>query len=223
MLHHSLQHYLTLNHILFVISLVLLTNCKSSDSKTLITEIPLIIDSSDFVAINHKFQYEKIEYPSYYLGGLTPRLPLAEVYMFGIKDKCMWKGKGMIAVCYSLVAKLNDTLMLIDSEDRFKEIFAPINSEQEAISYVAYITRAYPKYDIPKKFRYRVYSSKFPSTYSKRVDGGFEVLLHDKKVFGCGPHPNFYKLFYVTDAGEISLLQTVKMFEDPNEDGMCVD
>ena len=50
------------------------------------------------------------------------------------------------------------------------------------------------------------------------------MLLHDKKkVFGCGPHPNYYKVFKVTEAGQIRLLQTVKLFEDPEEDALCVD
>ncbi|GAO45366.1 hypothetical protein FPE01S_05_00630 [Flavihumibacter petaseus NBRC 106054] len=68
-----------------------------------------------------------------------------------------------------------------------------------------------------------MYSSSFPSTYLKRIDGGFEVLLHDKKVFGCGSNPNYYKRFTVTETGKITLLETVLMFEAPEEDGMCVD
>lgn len=126
-------------------------------------------------------------------------------------------------VCYNLIAQIKDTLTLIDTEKKFRKVFAPIDNEQVAISYVAYLTRTSPKYDIPKKLRYRVYSAHFPSTYAKRISGSFEVLLHDKKVFGCGHHPNYYKLFRVTEAGEITLLQTVKMFEDPEEDALCVD
>jgi hypothetical protein len=212
-----------LRQILAILCFILLLSCNSSDPKTYITDKPLMIDSSNFSTIAQKFHYENIDTPSNFLGGLTPRLAIAEVYKLGFTDNCIWTSQGMLPACYSLVAKTNDSLILIDTEERFKQVFLPIDNEQEAISYVAYLTRAYPEYDIPKELRYRVFSSYFPSTYSKRVSGGFEVLLHDKKVFGCGPHPNFYKRFKVTDGGEIRLLQTVKMFEDPEEDGMCVD
>lgn len=199
-----------------------LSSCHSNEPKTLITEKSLVVDSANFKIIEKKFQY-KVDAPSPFLGGLTPRLPLAEVYSFDFKDSCMHYSEGMMLVCYNLIAQIKDTFTLIDNEEKFRKIFAPIDNEQEAISYVAYLTRTSPKYDIPKKFRYRVYSSHFPSTYAKRISGGFEVLLHDKKIFGCGPHPNYYKVFKVTEAGQITLLQTVKMFEDPEEDALCVD
>jgi hypothetical protein len=198
-------------------------SCNSTEPKTLVTEKPLVIDSSDFNTIEQNFRYENIEAPSISLGGLTPRLPLAQVYSSDFKDKCLWQSEGMMLMCYSLVAKFRDTLILIDTEKRFKETFAPIDSKEEAISYVAYLTRTYPKYDIENKSRYRSFISHFPSTYVKSATDGFEVLLHDKKVFGCGPHPNFYKLYKVTKAGQITLLRTVKMFEDPEEDALCVD
>lgn len=199
-----------------------LSSCRSNEPKTLITEKPIVVDSANFKTIEEKFHY-KVDPPSPFLGGLTPKLPLAEVYSFDFKDNCLWQSQGMMVVCYNLIAQIKDTLTLIDTEKKFRRLFAPIDNEQEAISYVAYLTRTSPRYDIRKKFRYRVYSSHFPSTYSKRINGGFEVLLHDKKVFGCGPHPNYYKVFKVTEAGQITLLQTVKMFEDPEEDALCVD
>jgi hypothetical protein len=214
---------LTLHYTFALLALLLFASCQSIEQKTLITERPLLIDSPDFKTIEQKFHYEKADTPSLFLGSLKPKLPLAEAYSFEFKEKCLWTSQGMLAVCYSLVAKQSDTLVLIDTEEKFRKTFAPIDNEQEAIGYVAYLTRTYPKYDISKKLRYRVYSSQFPSTYAKKVNGGFEVLLHDKKVFGCGPHPYFYKLFKVTDSGEITLLKTVKMFEDPEEDALCVD
>jgi len=38
-----------------------------------------MIDSSDFAIIKHKFHYTNIDNPSSTLGGLQPKLPLAEV------------------------------------------------------------------------------------------------------------------------------------------------
>ena len=68
-------------------------------------------------------------------------------------------------------------------QKKINQIFAPIDNEQEAISYVPYLTRTSPKYHISKKPRYRVYSSRFPPTSAKRITGGFQELLHDKKRF----------------------------------------
>ena len=207
---------------LSILCFISLSSCRFNDPKTIIREKPLAIDSSTFQTIEDRFHH-KADAPSAFLGGLTPRLPLAEVYSLDFKTNCIWKSRGMMLTCNNLIALIKDTLTLIDTEEKFRNIFVPIDNEQEALSYVAYLSRTYPKYDIVKKFRYRVYSSHFPSTYAKRIAGGFQVLLHDKKVFGCGPHPNYYKLFKVTESGQITLLQTVKMFEDPEEDGLCVD
>jgi hypothetical protein len=206
-----------------IIFLIHSVSCTSTEPQTLITDKPLVIDSSEFNAIRKAFGYEKIEFPVSWMGGLMPKLPSVEVKSLGLKKNCLFHSGGMVLFCYGLVVKSGDTLILIDTEEKFREVFAPIESEQEAVSYVAYLTRAYPKYDIEKKFRYRTFVSNFPSTYARRVDDGYEVLLHDKKVFGCGPHPYYYKLFNVTKAGKITLLKTVRMFEDPKEDALCVD
>jgi len=196
--------------------------CLSNEPKTLIKEIPSVIDYDDFEVIEEKFQCE-VDVPPQFLGGLTPKLPLAEIHSSRYTRSCLQIPGGLRRSCFNLVAKINDTLTLIDTQAKFRKVFAPIDNEEEAISYVAYLTQTSPKYDIPKKSRYRVYSSHFPSTFARRVSGGFEVLLHDKIVYGCGPKPNFYKIYRVTDAGEITLLQVVKMFEDPELDGQCVD
>lgn len=202
---------------------LLLFSCQHPQKGTYVTERLPMIDSSDFISIKKKFQYEHVDTLRTYLGGLRPKVPIAEVYSSYIKESSIWRSEGMFLVWYSLVMKVKDSLVLIDSERKFKEVFAPIESEQEAISYVAYLTRTYPRYDIDKKRRYRVYSTHFPSTYAKRVEGGFEVLLHDNKKYGCGPHPYFYKIFKVTDSGDIKLIENVKMYEDPEDDALCVD
>jgi hypothetical protein len=209
--------------IILILCLFQFVSCSSADLKTVITEKPLAIDTSDFNLINEKFHYENIKLPRKYLGGLVPRIPMVEVSSFDFKGNCIWQSKGMLLTCNNLIIKSNDSLILVDTEEKFKKIYAPIDNEQEAISYVSYLTGTYPEYDIPKKSRYRIFSDDFPSTYSKKIIGGFEVILHDKDVFGCGPHTNYYKIFTVTTEGHIKLLKTFKMFEDPEEDGLCVD
>jgi hypothetical protein len=221
--HLMLKRILRLYVIFSICFLLLFGSCTSTEPKTFIAEKPLEIDSSEFRVIKREFGYEYKETSTVWLGGLMPKLPFVEVHSLDLKRKCMWRSKGMIMTCNSMVVKSHGTLVLIDTEEKFREIFAPIDSEQEAVSYVAYLTRTYPKYDIEKKLRYRTFISHFPSTYAKQVEDGYEVLLHDKKVFGCGPHPNFYSLFKVSKAGYINLLKTVKMFEDPKEDALCVD
>ena len=197
-------------------------SCHSNEPKTLITEKPLIIDRTVFKTIEHKFNCN-VDRPSPNLGGLTPKLPIVEISSFDFNRKCIWQSKGMMPICNNLVVQIKDTLTLIDTEEKFKKLFTPVDNEQEAISFISYLTRTYPKYDISKKLRYRVYSDNFPSTYVKAINDGYEVILHDKKVFGCGPHPYFYKIYQVTKAGHITLIKTVKMFEDPEEDAHCVD
>ena len=208
---------------------LLLLSCESNHPSpppqpaTYVTEKAPMIDSSHFAIIEKQFGYDRIDTLPSYLGGLQPKLPMAEVHSFSPKEPSLRMSVGLMGIWYSVVAKMGDSLVLMDTEQKFKDVFAPIESEQEAISYVAYLTHTYPRYTIEKEARYRVYASYFPAAHAKKVNGGYEVLLHDKKVYGCGPHPYFYKVFHVTDGGEIKLLQTVRMYEDPKEDPICVE
>lgn len=222
MRHQSIKYIITSITLIIVTSISLLS-CHSSENKTFITNKPLAIDSSYFEFIRNKFKYEQFDRPDSILGGLNPRLPLLQVYSSDFKNNTIWYSEGMITLSYGLVVQDKGSLILIDTKDKFKEFFAPIENEQEALSYTAYLTRTYPEYDIHINPNYRIYSKSFPSTYAKRINGGFEVLLHDKEVFGCGPHSYVYKIFTVSNSGTINLIRSVKMFENPQEDGLCID
>ena len=195
--------------------------CQCIEVKTYITKKPLVIDSSDFSTIKKKFHYESIDSPRIFLGGLTPRPQMAEVRSFKYKDSCMGLSEGM-RVCYSsLIVKLNGRLVLINTEEKFKKIFTPIENEEKALSYVAYLTHTYPIYDFGDTTGYRVFASHLPLTYSKRVSGGFEVLLHQRNIFKS--NTNYFIIFRVTEKGRITVLNKVKLFEDPKEDSMVYD
>lgn len=224
-----------MNRFLMLLPILLLIGCKSTgqitknsdttELRTYLTQEPLSIDApEDHEFIKKEFDYHRVLKPSSILGGLTPRVPMAEATYTGFKkENYLWGPRGMAPIFSSLVVKSNDSLILIDSKEKFIDFFAPIESEEEALSYVAYLTRTFPRYDVNPEEGYRVYSEEFPSTYVKEIDGGYEVLLHDYQLFGCGPHPHFYIIFHVTTAGEIELIETVKMFEDPEQDDLCVD
>ncbi|MBP8857917.1 MAG: hypothetical protein KBG60_07845 [Anaerolineaceae bacterium] len=48
-------------------------------------------------------------------------------------------------------------------------------------------------------------------------------MRHQNIVFTCGPHPNYRIDVTVTKAGDISIGQPIPLYEDPDQDGLCVD
>jgi len=42
-------------------------------------------------------------------------------------------------------------------------------------------------------------------------------------VCGCGPHSHYLVKYLVKTTGDITISETIKLYEDPEEDGLCVD
>jgi hypothetical protein len=80
---------------------------------------------------------------------------------------------------------------------------------------------AYFDFEAPPGYRYFV--SQLEDTHAVATDKGFLVYLYDYKLCGCGPHTTSYVEILVTSDGSVSETGRTPVFEDPEQDSLCVD
>ncbi|PLX06950.1 MAG: hypothetical protein C0596_12480 [Marinilabiliales bacterium] len=184
------------------------------------------IDGADFERLQDSLGLFGIySVPSYY-GGLSPMYKMASVYQqidYDYEGDCLNFSGGMMPLCVNILIFKGGEYNIIDSKDELRETFAPIESEEEALSYVCAYTNTYPMYEFDLPFRYRRYVWKLYKSHAKKVEGGYEVLTYDYQTFGCGPHNHYSIVSFVDFNGNVSLLKQKKVYADPLEDGLCVD
>lgn len=212
-----------IRHLIYIAFLTSILGFSLRTSYTADIRKPLAIEESLYPSIKKKFGYEQVWKPAEKLGSLLPRLPMAEVASNEKKQRSIRYKYGYRETWTSMVVKIKGVLVLLDSEEKFRKTFAPIETKEEAMSYVSFLTNTEARYKITVPADYRVYSDSFPSAYSRKNKKGFEVLLHDRKFSGCGPHPFFYKRFQVSTSGVITMIEDVRMYENPEDDRLCVD
>jgi hypothetical protein len=132
---------------------------------------------------------------------------------------------------------LDDTFQLIGSREKLRDLFAPIESADEALSYALLATGYSTKYE-PEDYRlavpgdcdpgpkgYRYYVDTLEDTHVVEVEGGYQVHLFDSQVFGCGPHPVWSVIVQVNHDGTITpdYSRTMLFEEDGHRPMCCVD
>lgn len=114
--------------------------------------------------------------------------------------------------------------MLIRSKEELREIFKPVDSYQEALSYAIVMTGNFPVFNadfFQEKFTYFIAVPK--PTNVRETEDGYYVTLFDYKHFGCGEHPYYLVTYSVTKDGQVKVTNRKKAFKDPDEDSLCRD
>lgn len=179
-------------------------------------------------SINLKGRYscDEIISPSDSLGGLSPKVPMVECTFW----KENWSSDegiihtGCLAPSFNkYIALTNDGFKLIRNKEEFRQFFAPVETPEEALGFAYALTNSYPMYDITVPKNYKVFVSKIKATYAEETFDGFKVHLFDYDFCGCGPHSHYAVDYLVTKAGEVKEISRQKIFENPEEEGLCVD
>jgi hypothetical protein len=198
---------------------------------------PLIIDESKYEGLKTQFKLDSVQEPAESLGGLQPPPVLAEATM-----KFCGTGMGLASLggiqnsCKVLLLEKEGSTTLLDTPAKFKLAFAPVESAEEALSFVTALTDAFPLYEFDKRAagrspqgsinlmpEFRYFSSSFVPTTVKKEGSDYLVQVFKYKLFGCGPHPYSAVTYRVTPAGEMSETSNTKLVEDPSFDALCRD
>jgi len=99
---------------------------------------------------------------------------------------------GLCGIGYWLEINENNTITKIESLEKLKEKFAPIESEQEAMSYIAVINGGLS------------IENNILKGGTAKIENGYLVNLIHNNTFGCGQHEPIGVVYKITTSGEIS-------------------
>lgn len=171
--------------------------------------------------------FEIVEAPPL-LGGLTPRGAMMRCIREQVADAPLDKddyfyNQGCLVGNYVRYLDFQDgQLRLIKNLADLKARFAPVESSQEALSYAVAATGFEALFGLRnEQMRYlapRIEDSQV------RIEGGeYLVSLYSFATCGCGPHAMSLRVVVVKPTGEIAINDPQPVWEDPAQDGLCVD
>ena len=164
-----------------------------------------------------------------YLGGLEPDLPLGLCLVVQPPGNTLPSGEYiyrdgcMLPRYIRYVIQQDGQLQVIHSLDELQATFAPITSENEALSYALAATGLSAYYGQMATKGWRYFVNQIEDTHVVSTDKGYLVYLYDYQLCGCGPHTTEYVEVLVTSNGDLEETGHVPAFEDPEQDGLCVD
>lgn len=164
-----------------------------------------------------------------YLGGLNPSHPINICWVLGsggnfLAEEAYVYRTGCLLPRYArYVIERDGGFVLIRSEDELRKVYTPITSRDEALSYALAATglSAYFGFEAPNGFRYFV--DQLEDSHVVETDQGYLVYLFDYKLCGCGPHTTSYVEVFVSADGSIEERERSPLFEDPEQDQLCID
>lgn len=163
------------------------------------------------------------------MGGLQPGYPLYVCLVFGEAgkplpgDEFIYR-EGCLMAEYVRYAILQDgEWKLLKSAADLQRVYAPIETESEALSYALAASGLGVRYGITAQPDLRYFVDQIEDTHVAKEPQGFRVHLFDYRLCGCGPHPTYAVDILVTRDGQVVELSREKIYEDPAEDRLCVD
>lgn len=171
--------------------------------------------------------------PDDILGALTPSLPIvgcqfvlytpSDGEMVERPDDFLFQGGGMRPMAVRYLVLDNDQIRLIATEAEFRDLFAPIETAEEALAYVVATTNLKPRYDITYEPQYEYDVNTIEDTHIEATSDGWHMNLFHFQVFGCGPHYHQGYEVNVTADGEVHREPPINLYRNPEDDQMCVD
>jgi hypothetical protein len=169
-------------------------------------------------------------------GGLDPSYPIAICQIDAIYGNASDETKaeidageyfyyegGLSGKYIRYVIFRNAEFRLLKSEKEFRDAYAPIESPEEALSYVLAVTNLSASYGIVLDPASEYEVDTIEDTFVTTTADGYDLLLYSYAAFGCGPHWTSAVLVHVSRAGIIQELSRTQVFRDPNLDDVCFD
>lgn len=181
---------------------------------------------------------DQIRKPSDLLGGLEPSYPIALCIVEPYREadepgkanaEMIAEGKyfysigGIYPMYVRYVIFRDDQFHLIKVEDEFRDVFAPIETADEALSYVLAVKNLSAYYNLVFDPTYKYFANETEDTYVDVIAGGYLVHLYYYETFGCGPHITYVVDMHVTTQGYIEEIEREPAYKDPTEDNLCID
>jgi hypothetical protein len=174
--------------------------------------------------------------PSTLTGGLEPPHPIAicEIDLFAgaltptieseiDQGEFIYHLGGLSRSYLRYVIIQNGEFRLLKTVNDFRAVYAPIDSPEEALSYVLAVTRlsAYYGLEYDPAMEYEV--NEIEDTFVTAETDGYRLHLFYYQLFGCGPHWITAMDMHISFDGTIQEISQTQIFRDPTMDELCVD
>jgi hypothetical protein len=172
---------------------------------------------------------EEVRPPGQVLDGLQPAYPLRlclAAHQPGerlVEGEFIYHGGCLMSEYIRYVVIKDGGFVLLKSLADLQQAYAPIESEDEALSYALAASGLGVRYGLTSQPDLRYFVDQLEDTHVETVPQGYQVRLFDYKLCGCGPHPTYAVDVLVTSGGQLRELKREKIYEDPAEDNLCVD
>lgn len=174
---------------------------------------------------------EKIVDVDNFIGGLDPTYPIILCYYPPPKDdrwdveetEYIYKEGCTKPFYVRYVVYRDGGFQLIKNISELQAVFAPIESPDEALSYAIATTGYSAYYDIKPERGYRYHVDELEDSYVTETEEGYNVHLFYYQWCGCGPHTTSAVDVYLSRSGDIKPGSYQPLFEDPEEDNLCID
>ena len=170
---------------------------------------------------------DSIEEPSNFLGGLDPALPIAKAATYGFNVEttppAFYTTGCMIPQYVRYLVLVEYEIQLIDSAEEMRQLYAPIETPEEALSFAMAVTGYEALYDLKGQFLLNRIAN--PLEESNVIFDGEAYIVHlfDTNICGCGPHVVESIDVSVFPGGSYILDDPVQAYSDPKTDLLCID
>lgn len=113
--------------------------------------------------------------------------------------------------------------VLLKTEEDLRKMFAPIESPDEALSYVLAVKKLSAYYGLRYDPAYEYEVDTIEDTYVTPDTDGYLVHLFYNQEFGCGPHWISEVDVHVSVEGNIEERSSRNIFRNPDTDEVCFD
>ena len=155
-----------------------------------------------------------IDMPDPLLGGLNPAYPMAECSVGN--GKYVYQASVLISVGVAYIIERQGNYVLIDSMSELKATFAPIETENEALSYAMAATGYFAFYGMEISSDTEYYVEKLENTHVEVREGEYVVRLYHYNWGGCGYHETIAIDVAVSDHGNIREIYREVVYRDIN-------
>lgn len=227
-----------LNRWLLIWLLISLSACQSKP-KFINHPAPNLTVSMDAFSdetLAAQFGCNEILAPSNLIGGLEPAYPIAicsNQYISGEgteelealidSGQFFYYTGGLFGSYVRYIVYQNGEFVLLNTEEDLRKLFAPIESPDEALSYVMAVKNLSASYGIQYDAAYEYEVDTIEDTYVTPDTDGYLVHVFHDQVFGCGPHWVSEVDVHVSVEGIIEQRNSRQLFRDPTIDDLCVD
>jgi hypothetical protein len=161
--------------------------------------------------------------PGIYLGGMEPAFPLYICWNDQADRGYIYREGCLRPQFLNYVLWENDSYRLITSQAELAATYAPILTKNEALSYAMAATGLAAYFDLQPVRSLRYFTKKLEDTHVEVTPDGYAVHLYDYALCGCGPHTTSSVTILVRQDGGLEELERQPVFEDPEQDGLCID